>query len=354
VLTHEDDGARKLVGEAFAAAPARPAAGFEERMARALRAAQADSGGARHAVHGPHSWRLGRRSMVLLAAILVIGAATTAMAYPPAREAASQLSGLGFLGALFGAPAQPAATLAEATSDGTSVRITGGYDDGTTVMLNFEVTPAGQPSRPYEIGWGAIPLVTDSTGHQMDQSFTPARRALSTNALAYNRPVGGAPAGTPLTVQVSSIELLGSNVRAISGHWKMQLSLRPTSLTRELPLPASGRLGSTTIEFVTVRANDAYLHLQFTSDACHNKGCGIDTVVYGPDGRRLTMLNMSANLPGEGQGGRFMQKVEWQLADRPGTYRIVLTDSGQTLARTIVVPNGRSGSVPHVEGPFVR
>jgi hypothetical protein len=143
---------------------------------------------------------------------------------------------------------------------------------------------------------------------------------------------------------VSSIALLGSNVRAISGHWKVQLSFRPSSLTMELPLPASGGLGATTIEFVTVRANDAYLHVQFTSDARHNNGCRIDPVVYGPDGRRLTMLNMSADLPGESQGRRFMQTVEWQLADRPGAYRIVLTDNRQTRERTIVASTGRSGS----------
>jgi hypothetical protein len=94
--------------------------------------------------------------------------------------------------------------------------------------------------------------------------------------------------------------------------------------------------------------------VQFTSDACRSKGCGIDTVVYGPDGRRLTMLNMAADLPAEGRGGRFTQRAEWQLTDRPGVYRIVLTDQGQTLDRTVTVPNGRSGSVPHVTGPFIR
>jgi hypothetical protein len=235
------------------------------------------------------------------------------------------------------------------------MRITSGYDDGTSVMLTFEITRAGQPDRPLDTGQPST-VVTDSAGHRMEGVFTPVRQALSTTTIAYSRPLGGPAAGTPLVVQSTDFFLLGSRTR-VSGSWTMRLSLRPSPPMRELPLPAGGRLGTGTIEFETVRVNDAILHVQFTSDdvtpGCQAKGCGMTVNVYGPDGTRLTMLNAGGSLPG--QAGRFEQREEWQLAAAPGTYRMVfVAQDGSTLEREIAVPNGRSTRVPRVPDHYAR
>lgn len=295
-----------------------------------------------------------RRPAAAIAGLVAVALAATVLAYPPARAAASQLPGLGVLGGLYGATGQKAASLAEATSSGYTLRVTGASDDGTTVVLNLELTPAQRRAPRYEIGWDSLPVVTDSTGRQLQWTFTPKiRSALSTNTLAFRRQDDGSPAGSPLMIRATGINLLGDQfpdrVLTVRGDWAMRLSIRPSHPLQPLSPPAAGRLGTATITFTTARANDAYLYMEFTADGLTpppgypgGKGYGADVTVYGPDGRKVQALDW-----GNVTDSPVKQFWEGQLADKPGTYRIVLSDSGgSTLERTIAVPNARRASVP--------
>jgi hypothetical protein len=332
-MIYDDAETRSLVRRAVDRATPAPAPGFERRTLSALSGPRV----------GPEGRRT-RRPIALLAALAAVVVAATAMAYPPARAAVAQLPGLGALGSLYGAPAQRPATLAEATSSGYTIRVTAGSDDGTTVVLSFAVTPANRQAPRYEIGWAGMPTATDSTGRELDSSFTPVRSALS-SSVAFSRPPDGAPAGTPITVHVAGINLLGGSFpgqdRTISGPWTLRVGIKPSSLTHPLPAPAEGPLDGGTVTFDAVRANSAYISIRYTLSNVTappgtpaGKGFSPMLVVYGPDGRKLTMLSW-------GPVGNSETTFTWkgQLGGRPGTCRIVFTDSGGStlLERTVSV-----------------
>jgi hypothetical protein len=349
-MTFDDVETRDLVRRAIAGATPAPSAGFAKRTLAAT--SWPRSGLAR-----PVGRRRLGRPLGLVAALTVVAVAATAMAYPPAREAISRLPGGGVLRALYGdgAQGQQQPPLAEATSNGYTIRVTSGYDDGTTVTLAFAVTPTDRPASRSDIGWAGGPIATDSTGHQMDSSFTPVREALSSD-VAFSRPPGGAPAGTPITVRVTGINLLHDSFlgrdRSVSGQWTLRVTIRPSSLTRSLPVPVSGPLGGGTVTFDEVRANNAYLYLRYTLDGVApppglptGKGYSPNIAVYGPDGGRIKLLSW-------GSVGNSAATFTWkgQLAQSAGSYRVVFIADrgGPPLERTIAVPNGRSGTIPAV------
>jgi hypothetical protein len=349
-MVAEDVEIRLLVRQAIAADTPEPAPGFESTTLAAIHGRQPA-----HPAMVPSGHRRGRL-IAALAALAVAALAASAMAYPPAREAVVRLPGLGVLGGLYGETAQRPASLAEATSSGYTLRVTAAYDDGTTVVLAFEVTPAGRLTPRYDdIGWAGTPTVTDSSGRQLDSSFTPVREALS-SGLAFTRPPGGSAAGTPLSVEVPGINLLGrafpGGYRTISGRWTLRFSIRPSSLTVPLPAPANGQLDGGTVTFDEVRANDAYLFVRYTLHGVTpppglpaGKGWSPLARVYGPDGSRIAMLSW-------GTVGDSLTTFAWkgQLAATPGSYRFEFSDdNGATLLeRTIVVPHGRRTAVPPV------
>jgi hypothetical protein len=341
----DDARARQLVRRAVAGATPAPAPGFRATTLAAVRRLRSEPAAPRR----PHG-----RLLAALATLTLAAVAATAMAYPPARVAISRLPGLGTLGGLYGAQGQRPATLAEATSGGYTLRVTAGYDDGTTVVLAFDVTPAGGQSPRYDdIGWAGQPTATDSSGHVLDSSFTPVRSALSSN-LAYTRPPGGPAAGTPVSLEVTGINLLDPSFpkgyRKVSGHWTHRLSIRPSSPLTPLAAPAAGPVLGGTVTFSDVRANDAYVVLRYTLTGITpppglpaGKGYSPYLVVYGPDGSRIAMLTW-------GNVGDSLSTFIWkgQLARVPGAYRLVFEDStGATmLQRTIVVPWARSAALP--------
>jgi hypothetical protein len=358
------DSDARLVSEAFAAATVRPGAEFERRMRRALAAEQARNGERRASAASWRGLTVGRRTLVALAALLVASVAAMAMVYPPSRAALASVPGLGYLGTLFGGPSAPAAApLAQATSNGYTVSVTGAYDDGTTVILHFQVTRADRSAPPIDDAWPLAETISDAAGNPMQGTFTPVRQALDTHNAAANRPAEGSAAGTALTVHVTQIQRVGPDFRplvpgkndgfqVLDSDWTLHFSIRAAPQLTELPLPAGGGLDGATVTFQTVRANDAYLHLQFRIDgltcADAKGGCGPNLAVHGPDGRMLTWLNGSGG-PSGGPTGPGIQTSEYQLAGSPGTYRIVLTGTdGATLVRTVNVPKGRSGNVPQI------
>jgi hypothetical protein len=197
------------------------------------------------------------------------------------------------------------------------------------------------------------PDVTDSSGSQLQSTFTPVREALTPFTIGYDRPLGGPAAGTPLAVDVTNIDHKG---QVTSGHWKMRLTIPPTHSVRSLALPPTGRLGGATISFQAVRVNDAYLYTQFTIDglvspgnrtAEEGKGHGVQMQLHGPNGEKAAILN--GRVSGFGLDQPQVQTWRWQLTDEPGAYRLVLTgDDGEQLVRTFDVPNGRGTSVPKI------
>jgi hypothetical protein len=344
-MVSDDPGTRQLVRRAIGCATPAPGPDFERAALAAIR---------RTGVEPPVRKRHPDRLVVVIATLALGAMAATAMAYPPARDAASRLPALGVLGSLYGGTrAQPAA-LAEATSSGYTLRVTSGYDDGTTVVLAFDLTPAGRPTPSYDIGWGDTPTVTDSSGLPLDSSFTPIGPALS-SSLAFDRPSHGSPAGSPLSVDVTRINLLDrrfpGGFRTVSGHWALGLSIRPSAPARPLPVPPAGPLDGGTVTFDAVSANDAYLAVRYTLIGVTpppglpaGKGWSPAVLVYGPDGRRLTMLSWGTS---SDSPTTFVWKG--QLAASTGTYRIVFADADvPLLERTIAVPNGRSAAVPAV------
>jgi hypothetical protein len=251
--------------------------------------------------------------------------------------------------------------------------VTGGYDDGTTVVLEYSVRVAASSSAAITDGIVTDSVVIDDSGRPLTNVFFPVQAGLDVHTGEYQRQIDDAHAGTPIHVRVTQIARTGdfntgsvlpaaTNPSAsgpqvssvLAGKWDFTVTVKPTSVTHQIPAPAGGRLGTGGVQFLPVRYNDAYLSLTFllTGNACADptgKGCLAQITVEGPDGRSIPSLDESTGWSTTEQGvGTPFQTSDFQLASAPGTYAITIRTAGSSVRSSFTLPVGRSGDIPAV------
>lgn len=310
----------------------------------------------------------------LAAAALAIALLAGAVLYPASRAALAAVPGVGpIVNVLGGSQDSPGAALGSATSDGYTVTATGGYDDGTTVVLEYNVRAAAASSAPITDGSVMYSTLTDSSGQPLTDIFLPVKGGLDTHTGEYQRQIDGSGAGTPVRVHISQIFRLGNFSKGgpvpastdptasgpdveplLAGNWNFTVTIKPTSVTRQVPAPGGGTLGNGAVEFFPVRYNDAYLSLSYllSGDACASvtgKGCLARITLFGPDGRQLPMLDESTATSTTGpSAGTPFQTTDFQLESSPGVYTVEISAAGSSVRTTFAVPIGRSGQIPKI------
>jgi hypothetical protein len=297
-----------------------------------------------------------------------------AILYPSSRAALAAVPGVGPIVTMLGGNQDTAGgALGSATSNGYTVTVTGGYDDGTTVVLEYNIRAATASSAPITDGSVMYSTLTDSSGQALTNIFLPVKGGLDTHTGEYQRQIDGSGAGTAVHVHISQIFRRGNFSKGgpvppstdpsasgpdveplLAGNWNFTVSIKPTSITHQLPAPSGGALGNGTVQFFPVRYNDAYLSLSYllTGDACadvNGKGCLAQITLYGPDGQRIPMLNESTATSTTGpSAGTPFQTTDFQLESTPGVYTVEISAAGASVRTSCAVPGGRSGQIPKI------
>lgn len=369
-MAASDEETRALVRRVLGLTTPRPSASLVRRIAESI----ADENEAGRPAPETSGRRHGWLRATAVAAALLIALLAGAVLYPTSRAALAAVPGIGPIVNTLGGTQQGAgAPLGTATSNGYTVVVTGGYDDGTTIVLEYSVHAAAASSAAITDGIVTDAGATDASGRPLTNIFFPVKGGLDVHTGEYQRQVDGEGAGTPVHLKVTEIarqgdfnttsvlspatdpSVSGPHVSArLVGQWDFTISVKPTSLTHQIPAPAGGPLGTGAVQYLPVRYNNAYLSLSYllTGNACadaNGKGCLAQITLYAPDGQTIPFLNESTGWTTTKEGvGIPFQTNDFQLASTPGTYTVVIAAAGASVRSSFTVPVGRSGHIPAV------
>jgi hypothetical protein len=100
-----------------------------------------------------------------------------------------------------------------------------------------------------------------------------------------------------------------------------------------------------------VRVTDAYLNVQYTVTGVPQQAITVHARLADPEDKQS--VGMSIEMPIRAKGSApepappYHSRFDWQLAAKPGTYRLTLTtDDGRSLERDIKVSRGRAPRIP--------
>jgi hypothetical protein len=238
-----------------------------------------------------------------------------------------------------------------ATSSGVTISLTGGYADNQRTVVILHLSPAAIPE---------LPITLQSEGARVPLTEPVVSPNLEGDVVLVFGPIANpARAGNALTLHVAGlgpIPTLGRPapglVDRIGGDWTLRFTLT-VDRSAAVAAPAPGHLGDLSVSFTaSVVGTDvqlsAHLHgatigqvLDMTDVTGPAKG---STATPGPRrwgfelldeaGRPVTPLRLAMS---DGSTPRDFTDVGVWSVPGPGTYLIVATWQGSSLARTIVV-----------------
>jgi hypothetical protein len=145
-----------------------------------------------------------------------------------------------------------------ATSSGYRVKLIAGYADATQTVLVLRVEP---PADLYNTS-----ILTDQFGRSLRPSSGVAASNTGDTVISFaGLPWGDALLGARLTLHVSALQLdLGGPATSVQGNWNLHATLAVEPAHEITPLPADGRLETTTFRVTSIVRSGPSLQVDMT------------------------------------------------------------------------------------------
>ena len=228
------------------------------------------------------------------------------------------------------------------TSSGYRVTLLAGYADATQTVLVLRVEP---PADLFETS-----VLTDQFGRSLQPSGGVAATNTGDTVISFaGLPWGDSLLGARLTLHVSALQLnLGGPTTTVQGNWNLHANLAVEPAQQIRPLPADGRLATTTFHFTSIVKSGPSLQVEMQVQgplASHLTEVGETSKVSKPHPLfNVRLLDASGNevngLSSEMHSGLGSETGQWRwLVTTSGRYRLVVSFEGVgQFERAIDVP----------------